>query len=216
MRADPVSLLAAFGADNLLHEPKRFADFACFDSPVGELCPDLLGCKMPPELFYHRGHIWARPAKGNTIVIGIDDLASHLLGPIDEVKMPGPGRLLKRGKPAVHLSRNAKSVDVISPVDGKVVLVNQSVIDMPRIIETRPYTDGWLMVIHHQTSTKDLSGMMFGRTARDWQKQKVHRLNDMFQGKMATAADGATLARDALAGIPGVRWPRIMRKLLKG
>jgi hypothetical protein len=37
----------------------------------------------------------------------------------------------------------------------------------------------------------------------------------MFQGGMATAADGAKLARDALAGIPGVRWSKVLRKFLK-
>jgi len=57
---------------------------------------------------------------------------------------------------------------------------------------------------------------MFGRTARDWQRSEAGRLGRMFGGKVATAADGATLANDALSGIPGVSWSKVLREFLKG
>ncbi|MCK4355620.1 hypothetical protein KAW44_00900, partial [Candidatus Bipolaricaulota bacterium] len=62
----------------------------------------------------------------------------------------------------------------------------------------------------------NLSGLMFGQNAHDWQRSEVVRLGRMFQDRIATAADGATLAHDALAGIPGVRWSKVLRKFLRG
>jgi len=64
-------------------------------------------------------------------------------------------------------------------------------------------------------SEDNLSGLMFGRIARSWQRSEAQRLGEMLQGSVATAADGATLAHDALAGIPGVRWSMVLHKFLK-
>jgi glycine cleavage system H lipoate-binding protein len=149
-------------------------------------------------------------------VIGLDDLLAHLVGRLDEVKIPKPGDRLRRGKPALRLIREGEYVDVCSPMNGKVVVVNQSIFDSPDILPDRPYSDGWLLAIRPTISEENLSGLMFGRKARDWQKKEVQRLGDMFRGKMATAADGATFAHDALAGIPGIRWSKVLRKFLKG
>jgi glycine cleavage system H protein len=215
MRADPVSLLACLGADNLIRESYQFEALSCAHEPVVELDSELLGCEMPPELFFNRGHLWLRPDKGG-VVIGLDDLLAHLVGRLDEVKIPKPGDRLRRGKPALRLIREGEYVDVCSPMNGKVVVVNQSIFDSPDILPDRPYSDGWLLAIRPTISEENLSGLMFGRKARDWQKKEVQRLGDMFRGKMATAADGATFAHDALAGIPGIRWSKVLRKFLKG
>lgn len=215
MLADPVSLLACLGADNLVREGDQFEALACVEAPAVELDPELLGCELPADRFYYRGHAWVQPGRDGSVRIGIDDLAAHLVGHVDAVKMPGPGKQLRRGKPALRLIRNGESVDVYSPMNGEVVVVNQSVVDSPEVLPDRPYGDGWLLAMRPATAEEDLSGLMSGRTAREWQRREARRLGDMFRGRIATAADGATLARDALAGIPGVRWSKVLHKFLK-
>ena len=218
MRADPVSLLVVMGADNLVRDAEQFEALAYADVPEEEeeLDPALLGCNMPSDLFYHRGHSWARSEKDDSIRVGIDDLAAHLIGNVDTIEMPKPGDKLRRGKAALRLIRNGQSVQVCSPLDGEVMVVNEAVVDAPRVLSSQPYDDGWLLTIRPRVSEENLSGLMFGQVAHDWQKDEVIRLNKMFQDKIATAADGATLAYDALAGIPGVRWSKVLRKFLRG
>lgn len=217
MHADPASLLAIMGADNLVRNPDRFEALAYAKVPEEkeELDPALLGCEMPPELFYCHGHSWVRSEKDGAIRVGLDDLAAHLVGSVDAIEMPKPGDKLRRGKPALRLIRGGESVKVCSPMDGKVVIVNQSVVDAPNVLSTRPYDNGWLLTIRPRVSKNNLSGLMFGQVARNWQRSEVDRLGRMVQGRIATAADGATLAYDALSGIPGVRWSKVLRKFLR-
>jgi len=218
MRADPASLLAVMGADNLVRDADQFKALAYAEVPEEEeeLDPALLGCEMPSNLFYYRGHSWVRSEKDDSVRVGLDDLAAHLIGNVDAVEMPKPGEKLRRGKPALRLIRDGESVKVCSPMDGEVMVVNQSVVDAPRVLSTQPYDDGWLLTIRPRISEDNLSRLMFGQNAHDWQRSEVVRLGRMFQDRIATAADGATLAHDALAGIPGVRWSKVLRNFLRG
>ncbi|MBN2576536.1 MAG: hypothetical protein JXP73_18375 [Deltaproteobacteria bacterium] len=216
MRNDPVSLLASLGADNLVRESDRFEALAGAQVPSVELDPELLGCEMPGDRFYCRGHVWVQPGGDGVVRIGLDDLVAHLIGRLDAVEMPEPGKRLRRNKPVLRLIRGGESVDVRSPMNADVAVVNRSIVDSPGLLADRPYDDGWLLAVRPVVSEEDLSGLMFGGIARDWQRAEAGRLGSAFQGKIATAADGATLARDALAGIPGVRWSKVLRKFLMG
>ena len=218
MRADPASLLAVMGADNLVRDADQFEALAYAEVPEEEeeLDPALLGCEMPSNLFYYRGHSWVRSEKDDSVRVGIDDLAAHLIGNVDTVEMPKPGEKLRQGKPALRLIRNGESVEVCSPMDGEVIVVNQSVVDTPRVLSAQPYDDGWLLTIRPEVSKDNITKLMFSENAHNWQRSEVVRLSKMFQDRIATAADGATLAHDALAGISGVRWSKVLRKFLRG
>ncbi len=215
MSADPAGLLACLGSDNLVRESEQFEALSNVEAPAAELDPELLGCELPADRFYCRGHAWVQPGRDGSVRVGLDDLVAHLIGHVDSVQMPGPGKQLRRGKPALRLIRNGESVEVYSPMNGEVVVVNQSVVDSPDVLPARPYGDGWLLAMRPSTAEDNLSGLMFGQNALEWQRREARRLGDMFRGEIATAADGATLARDALAGVPGVRWSKVLRKFLK-
>ncbi|MCD6496747.1 MAG: glycine cleavage system protein H [Deltaproteobacteria bacterium] len=216
MRTAPNALLDVLGADNLIRDPKQFQSLAQNQAAqkMETLDPTLLGCKMPSNLLYHRGHSWVRPDKDDSVRIGLDDIVAHLIGKVDAIKMPKPGETVRQGKPVLRLIRNDETVEVCSPMDGEVAIVNQAVIDTPRILAAEPYEDGWLMTIRPTLTEDALYDLKFGDNAHQWQKNEVTRLQAMFQDEIATAADGATLAHDALAGIPGVRWSEVLNKFL--
>lgn len=216
MRANPAVLLACLGADNLVREGDQFEILASAREPVTEQDPALLGCEVPADRFYARGHAWVQPAEDGAVRIGLDDLAAHLVGSPDAVEMPAPGKQLRRGKPALRLIRGGESVDVNAPVSGEVIVVNQAIVDAPATLAEQPYQDGWLLAVRPTVSEDNLAGLMYGHNASDWQRDEMRRLRRLFQGKVATAADGARLAPDALKGIPGVRWSKVLRKFLKG
>ncbi|MEA2031468.1 MAG: glycine cleavage system protein H [candidate division Zixibacteria bacterium] len=218
MYADPASLLAIMGSDNLVRNADWFEALAYAEVPEEEeeLDPALLGCEMPSDLFYSHGHSWVRSEKDDSVRIGLDDLVAHLIGSIDGVEMPKPGKKLRQGEPALRLIRDGELVEMCSPMDGEVIMVNQSVVDTPRVLSDKPYNDGWLLTIRPRIDEHNLSELMFGKNAHNWQRNEVTRLSEMFQDEIATAADGATLAHDALAGIPGVRWSNVLNKFLRG
>jgi glycine cleavage system H lipoate-binding protein len=219
MAGAPVAFLAHLGTDNLIHEPDRFQALASLEASAAEKEAEkdsaLLGVAMPQDLFYYGGHAWIRPATDGTVRIGLDDFIGRLIGHVDSVEMPRKGAHLRQGRTALRLVRGGEAVEIPSPIDGDVMLINRAVIDAPTNVATDPYGTGWLLAIKPKQVERDLPRLRFGEAAVAWQKSEVGRLREIAQGSMATAADGGTLAHDALSGIPGARWAEILAKFLK-
>jgi glycine cleavage system H lipoate-binding protein len=217
---DPVGLLAHLGTDNLIHEPDRFAALATLEASAVEreapVDSALLGVRMPQDLFYFGGHAWVRPAADGAVRIGLDDFVGRLAGRIDSLEMPRKGAHLRQGRTAVRLVRRGESVEVPSPIDGDVLLVNRGAIDAPASVTRDPYGTGWLLLLKPRQIERDLVRLRFGDAAAAWQKSEVGRLLELVQSGQPTAADGGTLVHDALAGVPGNRWAEILRKFFKG
>ena len=56
------------------------------------------GYQLPDSLHYHRGHTWARVVDQRTVVVGMDDFARRLLGPVRELTLPERGAWLEQGE----------------------------------------------------------------------------------------------------------------------
>jgi glycine cleavage system H protein len=99
----------------------------------------------PEELKYHREHDWAR-IDGDTATLGITWYAQDALGEIVHFEPPSGGSLAKDESYGEVESVKAVS-DLISPLSGEIVEVNQAVVDAPETINEDPYGSGWLVKI---------------------------------------------------------------------
>jgi glycine cleavage system H protein len=101
---------------------------------------------VPDDLKYTREHEWAR-VKGSRVTVGITDFAQDQLGDVVFVELPSVGDEVKKGE-AFGVVESTKAVsDLFAPVSGKVVEVNDPLVDAPETINEEPYEDGWLVVI---------------------------------------------------------------------
>jgi glycine cleavage system H protein len=100
----------------------------------------------PDELKYHREHDWAR-LEGDTAVLGITWYAQDALGEIVHFEPPGEGDSLARDESYGEVESVKAVSDLISPLSGEVVEVNQEVIEEPETINADPYGEGWLVKI---------------------------------------------------------------------
>jgi glycine cleavage system H protein len=100
----------------------------------------------PDDLLYHPEHDWARIEDGEA-VLGITWYAQDSLGELVHYEPPEPGAVV--GKDASYGEvESVKAVsDLISPLSGEVVEVNQRVIDAPETVNEDPYGEGWLIRI---------------------------------------------------------------------
>ncbi len=104
---------------------------------------------IPDDLRYTEEHEWMR-LENTTAVCGITDHAQHMLNDIVFVEMPEVGRQVER-KEQVAVIESVKAVsDVFSPVSGTVVAVNTDIDEHPELVNTDPYTGGWLFKIEMQ------------------------------------------------------------------
>jgi glycine cleavage system H protein len=100
----------------------------------------------PDELKYHREHDWAR-VEGDTATLGITWYAQDALGEIVHYEPPAAGSSLARDESYGEVESVKAVSDLIAPLSGEVVEVNQKVVGAPETINADPYGDGWLVKV---------------------------------------------------------------------
>jgi glycine cleavage system H protein len=100
----------------------------------------------PDDLRYHPEHDWAR-IEGDEAVLGITWFAQDALGELVHFEAPaGDGTVTKDAAYAEVESVKAVS-DVIAPLSGEILEVNEKAVDQPETVNDDPYGDGWLVRI---------------------------------------------------------------------
>ena len=100
----------------------------------------------PDGLKYHREHDWAR-IEGDEATLGVTWFAQEALGELVHYEPPAVGDTV-----TVHSSygevESVKAVsDLVAPLSGEVLAVNQAVVDAPETVNEDPYGEGWLIRI---------------------------------------------------------------------
>jgi glycine cleavage system H protein len=98
----------------------------------------------PDELKYHRDHDWAR-IDGDEAVLGITWYAADALGELVHFEPPEVGATVSKDGPYGEVESVKAVSDVIAPLSGEVLEVNQRVVDAPETVNEDPYGDGWLV-----------------------------------------------------------------------
>jgi glycine cleavage system H protein len=97
-------------------------------------------------LKYSEEHEWVA-LDGTTATIGITDFAADALGDIVFVELPEVGAELTRGD-VFGEAESTKSVsELYAPVTGKVVEINDAVVDDPALLNSAPFGDAWLIKV---------------------------------------------------------------------
>jgi glycine cleavage system H protein len=100
----------------------------------------------PDDLRYHREHDWAR-VDGDEAVLGITWYAQDALGELVHFEAPAVGATLTKDGAYAEVESVKAVSDVIAPLSGEVLEVNQKAIDEPETINDDPYGEGWLVRI---------------------------------------------------------------------
>jgi glycine cleavage system H protein len=102
--------------------------------------------EYPDDLKYHREHDWARIDDGEA-VLGITWYAQDALGELVHFEAPEAGASTKKDASYGEVESVKAVSDVISPLSGEIVEVNQKVVDAPETVNADPYGEGWLIRI---------------------------------------------------------------------
>ena len=98
----------------------------------------------PEELRYHPEHDWAR-VEGDEATFGITWYAQDSLGEVVFVDPPEVGKTVTKDEPYAEIESVKAVSDVIAPLSGEIVAVNEGLADTPELINSDPYGDGWLV-----------------------------------------------------------------------
>jgi glycine cleavage system H protein len=100
----------------------------------------------PDDLRYHPEHDWAR-VDGDEAVLGITWFAADALGELVHFEPPETGAGVTRDQSYGEVESVKAVSDLIAPLSGEVLEVNQQVVEAPEMVNEDPYGAGWLIRI---------------------------------------------------------------------
>lgn len=100
----------------------------------------------PEDLKYHPEHDWAR-LEGDEAMLGITWFAQDALGELVYFEAPQPGATVAKDSSYGEVESVKAVSDVIAPLSGEILEVNQTVVDAPETVNDDPYGEGWLLRI---------------------------------------------------------------------
>ena len=112
----------------------------------------------PDDLKYHPEHDWAR-IDGDVATFGITWYAQDQLGEVVFFDPPQVGATLTKDSPYAEVESVKAVSDVIAPVSGEIVEVNEALKDSPEQINEDPYGEGWLVKVR-LSETSELDSLL--------------------------------------------------------
>jgi glycine cleavage system H protein len=100
----------------------------------------------PDDLKYHAEHDWAR-IEGDTATLGITWYAQDQLGEVVFFDPPEVGTSITKDSPYAEVESVKAVSDVVSPLSGEIIEVNEALKDSPEQINEDSYGEGWLVKI---------------------------------------------------------------------
>ena len=154
--------------------------------------------RIDSACFYHKNHCWVKVISTDEVITGINSILSRLLYDVKTIVMPKEGENIRRNQFFSHIIQEKHIVPVISPVSGKIISVNQELIDNPALLNTNHHENGWLAVIKPDDLQNDLRTLLFGNKAIEWHKTMERSVSEAIHA--AYSVNGSELGPTMLDG----------------
>jgi len=160
------------------------------------------GLNYPEDRLYHRGHTWVKNEKDGTVGIGLDDLADHLIGDPDSIRMPEIGSEIEVNQTAWSMKKNGNEIRVRAPIEGTVVGVGNR-------------NSGWYLRVRPRLDVNDPSALrhlLRGPEVYGWVSRELERLQLQLSpsNTAPTLADGGTLLPGLMDTLPEAHWDMVL------
>jgi len=171
------------------------------------------GFNIPDNLRYHPGHTWALSESPNLVRVGMDDFASKLAGKVANITLPQRGQWLRQGQKICTLHRDGTAVDMLSPIEGVVANINDTLAQNPDLIGKDPYGDGWLVTVQSPDAKINFRNLLSGTLARWWTEESASRLRMKMPAMAgALAQDGGVAVDNVGDQIPDKDWAALTKE----
>ena len=114
---------------------------------------------FPQNVKYTNEHEWIR-LEGDTAYVGITDYAQEQLGDIVFVELPEVDSEFAKGEVFATIESVKAASEIYMPVSGKVVEINEELINAPELINENVWEKGWLIKVKSDTLSEDTLGLM--------------------------------------------------------
>lgn len=113
----------------------------------------------PEGILCSKTHEWALE-DGNNIIIGLTDYAIEQLGDIVFVELPEVGSEFVKNEVFATIESVKAAEEIYMPIGGKVIEINEELINSPELINEDVWEKGWLIKIESDTYQEDSLGLL--------------------------------------------------------
>jgi hypothetical protein len=161
-----------------------------------------LGLDYADDRYYHRGHTWVKLGEDGTVTVGLDDLAAHLVGSPDSLKLPEVGQHLEVNQTAWRMKKNGREIEVRAPLEGTIIGVGGT--DQGWYLKIRPRLD-----VREATTLRHL---LRGPEVHGWLSRELERLQLQLRTRNTAPAlaDGGVLMPDLMNVVPDADWDAVL------
>ncbi|MGD2125950.1 MAG: glycine cleavage system protein GcvH [Desulfobacteraceae bacterium] len=138
---------------------------------------DIKGYDMPDELYYHKDHSWAR-VDGGKVKVGMNDFFQKEAGDIVFVDLPDEEDEVSQGEVCGKIQSRKWIGNLVAPVSGEIVEVNEDLEDDSSLINSDPYGNGWVLVIEASDLESELGNLMQGEALVGFIEEEIKRAEE--------------------------------------
>ncbi|MCV9878702.1 glycine cleavage system protein GcvH [Brenneria izbisi] len=114
---------------------------------------------VPAELKYTASHEWVLSEGEGVYSVGITDHAQELLGDMVFIDLPEVGAIVAAGDDCAVAESVKAASDIYAPISGEIIEVNEELENAPELVNSAPYSDGWLFRIR-SSDESDLNELL--------------------------------------------------------
>jgi len=127
---------------------------------------------MADNIYFNKEHLWVRP-EGETATIGVSDHAQDELGDVLFVETSNVQDKIKKSESFGQIESSKAVSDLVSPVSGTIIEVNDSLDDEPDLVNDDPYGQGWLVKVTLDDPS-ELEGLMSEQEYNQYLKEEYN------------------------------------------
>lgn len=207
-------ILISFGIDWLLRR-KRSSKMPVLIRPSDSSFFSEEHVVVPQGLFFDKTHTWAFMRKDGSVRIGLDDFMQHVTGPITRVDLKKEGEKIRKGEQLLTISQKGKQMNIYAPLSGTIKAKNKLLKTDSSLINTSPYTEGWIYLIEPTNWTREIQLLSVAEKYKTGLKDEFSRLKDFFASEFkaneprydfVVLQDGGALKNNILADLGPEVW----------
>lgn len=97
------------------------------------------------DYYFSEFHVWLEEQGAGLFTLGITEYAQNSLGDIVYVELPSEGQQFSAGESCAVIESVKSASEVVIPINGEVIAINQQLLESPELINQEPFNNGWIL-----------------------------------------------------------------------
>jgi glycine cleavage system H protein len=178
-------------------------------------------CQIPEGVCLANQHTWVKPDPTGGLAVGADALIVRAVGTVRRIVLPKVGDQVTAGQPLFRLEHNGCAITIPSALTGRVMAVNNHLVDQPELLNSDPYGSGWVCYLSPTRVDEPFPKVRFGEQAAMWIENEFKRFQEFIFAQLspdlalgATSQDGGIPAAGCLSEMGPLSWSAFEAKFL--